>query len=464
MRFLWALAVFVFLFGQASFAQEASIRPVDAERDISVSALFQDLEGNVVWQYRPDSPKVLASNTKIFTTSAALLGLGSDFRWHTRVWRKGKELHIIGGGDPSLRLTSTGNHGERFLDELAASLKKKGLHSFARLILDDSYFRGPTRHPLWPEDQWQSVWCAPVSALSVNGNCIKVISKARKLLTEPPLGASLQLDSRDTGRGKGLSAWWQSDFSLAVRGDLRRDGEVDLAAREPREIFAHWVQEGLRKRGVIAPEFKWEKSEAPSTSAELIFDFPSGWSLAEALTVANKDSDNFVTEVLMRTLAAETGHEPNFIGGAQAVFNALKEAGWDSTPWSQLDGSGLARVKDSNGNEATPRQICSLLRFLLEQPTAPIFFDSLPIAGLEGRSKAWFQDPIFQPGRVHAKTGWIHGASALSGYLLADQNDILVFSILVNYVRDGKPRTHNNRFKKMRESAIREVLENWKRP
>ncbi|MDP6849927.1 MAG: hypothetical protein QF524_03200, partial [Planctomycetota bacterium] len=75
MRFLWALAVFVFLFGQASFAQEASIRPVDAERDISVSALFQDLEGNVVWQYRPDSPKVLASNTKIFTTSAALLGL-----------------------------------------------------------------------------------------------------------------------------------------------------------------------------------------------------------------------------------------------------------------------------------------------------------------------------------------------------------------------------------------------------
>jgi D-alanyl-D-alanine carboxypeptidase len=61
---------------------------------------------------------------------------------------------------------------------------------------------------------------------------------------------------------------------------------------------------------------------------------------------------------------------------------------------------------------------------------------------------------------VRAKTGWIVGASALSGYLLAGETP-LVFSILINYTKDKTLRTNNARFKKMQEDYLHEILRKW---
>jgi len=457
---LRSLPVFILL-AIPLWGQDPVIRPVDAEQGIEVAALVQDLQGNVIWEYQSDKAMVLASNTKLFTTAAALLRLGPSYRWRTKVFLSENQLTIVGGGDPSLRETPAGNYGEKLLDGIAAKLKQRGVTSVPELLLDNSFFQGAQRHALWPEEQWQNVWCAPISALAVEGNCLSVSVKGRKLVFQPALKPALKINSRDTGRGKGLSAWWEGDFSLAVRGDLRRNGEIRLAVKDSREVFALWAQEGLRKRGVLLPKFRWAADESVRHPGELVLEFHSGWTLAEALAVANKDSDNYVTEVLMRTLAAESGFPADFSGGAQAVRAALQQSGWTPKTLNLADGSGLARGGAGQGNEASPRDLCSLLAHMALQEEGATFFDSLPISGAEGSSKGWFQEPIFQPSRVHAKTGWIHGASSLSGYLLAGEDDVLVFSFLVNYVRDGKPRTHNNRFKKMREAALREVLKKW---
>ncbi len=111
-------------------------------------------------------------------------------------------------------------------------------------------------------------------------------------------------------------------------------------------------------------------------------------------------------------------------------------------------------------NLSTPKDICALLRKMSESEGSFLFFHSLPVGGKDGSLRNRFGETHFQPNRVRAKTGWIAGASALSGYLLAGDTP-LVFSILVNYTKDKTPRTNNARFKKMQEDYLQEVLKKW---
>ena len=77
--------------------------------------------------------------------------------------------------------------------------------------------------------------------------------------------------------------------------------------------------------------------------------------------------------------------------------------------------------------------------------------------GKEGRLKNRFKESLFSGGKVRAKTGWIKGASSLGGYLLVGETP-LVFSIVVNYQSDGKPRTNNARFRKLQEDILRALM------
>jgi hypothetical protein len=45
----------------------------------------------------------------------------------------------------------------------------------------------------------------------------------------------------------------------------------------------------------------------------------------------------------------------------------------------------------------------------------------------------------------------------LGGYLLVGETP-LVFSIVVNYQSDGKPRTNNARFRKLQEDILRALM------
>jgi D-alanyl-D-alanine carboxypeptidase/D-alanyl-D-alanine-endopeptidase (penicillin-binding protein 4) len=67
--------------------------------------------GKVVYSLNPDQLFIPASNTKLFTTAAALAAAGPDYRFHTTVEANGKtdpngrldgDLVIMGRGDPNL--------------------------------------------------------------------------------------------------------------------------------------------------------------------------------------------------------------------------------------------------------------------------------------------------------------------------------------------------------------------------
>ena len=73
-------------------AQAPQVRAIDAEKDIQVSCRVETLEGEVLFDWDGETPRVLASNTKLLTTAAALLALPANFRWQTTLLLDGERL------------------------------------------------------------------------------------------------------------------------------------------------------------------------------------------------------------------------------------------------------------------------------------------------------------------------------------------------------------------------------------
>jgi D-alanyl-D-alanine carboxypeptidase/D-alanyl-D-alanine-endopeptidase (penicillin-binding protein 4) len=113
------------------------------------------------------------------------------------------------------------------------------------------------------------------------------------------------------------------------------------------------------------------------------------------------------------------------------VREALEELGVDPAGLVQVDGSGLSRE-----NRARAEQLVALLEAVLrgDPASADAFLSSLAVAGETGT----LEDRMGGiAGRVRAKTGWIAGASALSGFASTDGGETIAFSILVEYPMVG---------------------------
>src|SRR6202162_629833 len=133
-----------------------------------------------------------ASNTKLFTTAAALALIGPDYSFHTTVETNGTldthgrltgDLVLVGRGDPNLSgrelpyalHTERNDHPIRVLEQLADTLTQKGVkYVDGDIIADDSYFAFERYGEGWSQDDL--VWAdgTPVSALTINDNVIFV--------------------------------------------------------------------------------------------------------------------------------------------------------------------------------------------------------------------------------------------------------------------------------------------------
>src|SRR5262249_50521554 len=133
-----------------------------------------------------------ASNTKLFTTAAALSLARSDHRFVTTVETTGSidsngrlqgDLVIVGQGDPNisgrvlpyaLKTERTPPHTQ-ILEELAAQLAARGVKIVDGDLIGDDTFYSPQRYGEgWAQDDLQWSDGAPVSALTFNDNLLFV--------------------------------------------------------------------------------------------------------------------------------------------------------------------------------------------------------------------------------------------------------------------------------------------------
>jgi D-alanyl-D-alanine carboxypeptidase/D-alanyl-D-alanine-endopeptidase (penicillin-binding protein 4) len=91
-----------------------------------------------------------------------------------------------------------------------------------------------------------------------------------------------------------------------------------------------------------------------------------------------------------------------------------------------VDGSGLSRL-----DLVTPRQIVALLSYMYKSRYFIPFFNSLPIAGVDGTLGDRMQNTKAQ-GKIRAKPGYLESVRNLSGYAFTGDNEPIAFSIIVN--------------------------------
>lgn len=160
--------------------------------------------------------------------------------------------------------------------------------------------------------------------------------------------------------------------------------------------------------------------------------------LSDSLKLVNKISQNLHTEVLLRTAATESCRKappapPPLDCSAlpldffpQAPSDFYKTAGISENDVIQTDGSGLSRH-----DLITPRAAVALLRYAAKQPWFPAYFDSLPVAGIDGTLEDRLKNTP-AVGRVHAKTGSVEHVRTRSGYAETGSGRKLIFSFLAN--------------------------------
>jgi D-alanyl-D-alanine carboxypeptidase/D-alanyl-D-alanine-endopeptidase (penicillin-binding protein 4) len=360
-------------------------------------AYVVDVSGDAprsVFRWRERTRRILASNAKLFPTTAALARFGADATLGTEVLGTGEldaegiyrgSLYLRGGGDPtfgSRRFTTRAYGGGATVQDLAELLDEAGIQRVTgRVYGDESAFDSLRGGP--DSGYGVSEWVGPLSALSYNRGLFT--ESGRGFQANPPAFAAARLDD----------------------------------ALEARDIPVR-----LRPRAGLTPAGATVLASVDSPPMERL------------IQLTNKPSDNFFAETLLKDLARQSGAVGTTSGGARV---ASSFAGSLGVRPRLVDGSGLSRA-----DRASPLGIVRLLSAMHGRTDFQPFFDSLPIAGRDGTLFDRMRRGAART-RCVGKTGTLSNVSALSGYCEARSGEDYAYSILMNYVYPTSARKLQDR-------------------
>jgi serine-type D-Ala-D-Ala carboxypeptidase/endopeptidase (penicillin-binding protein 4) len=336
-----------------------------------------------LFSFASHRPRVLASNTKLFTTAAVLNRFGADGHFYTTLYAHPSnavhghtlrgDLVIVGAGDPALAGSGFARRNGlplTPLGELAREVRNAGITRVTGDVrADDTAFDRRRGIPTGGVDA--SGELGPLSGLSFDsGFDGGHYASAPELVAAGALKAKLH------------------QLGVHVKGETGR-------TKLPHRVLA-------RKplASVASPR------------------------IADLIAATNHPSNNFFAEMLLKRLASRPGVKGTTRRGAHKVEKFAHKLG---THVRMNNGSGL-----SLSDRASPRQVGRLLSAMRERPDAGDFRLSLPLAGHEG-TVAHRMVGTAADGRCRTKTGTLSDVSALSGYCHAGHG-LVAFSILMNSV------------------------------
>lgn len=409
-----------------------------AEVGVQVIRLGQDPAGSaVIYARNPSLPLIPASNMKLLTTSAALQGLGGDFRFRTVLYQRGEDLVVVGDGDPTMGdvelLRPHGWGVTTTFESWAALLKSRGVTSVGDLVVDDGVFDEAFANPTWPADDLHKRYGAQVGGLNLNGNCLDFFLSPGGRGTvvgyrlDPPTKYATIANSCLSGT---KSAVWLTrkpqGNDIILRGEINAANgtPISVTVHDPTLFFGTVFAETLRSAGIEVNGRVVRQRGADVASAVPLAAHETP--IEVVIRRANKDSVNLYAEALLKRLGhAHDGQPGSWANGAAAI--AAYVAGRGVTP-------GECRIEDGSGLSGANRtSVNALSRVLLADyygPNRQMFLDSLAVGGTDGTLDKRFRNDL--RGRVYAKTGYIGGVRALSGYLRGRSGNWYAFSILMN--------------------------------
>ena len=402
-----------------------------------------------------------ASNMKLLTTSTAVATLPGDFTFTTGVFSDQEiengvlrgNIYIKGCGDPLMSTNS--------FDSLATSLCNKGIKSITgNLVGDVTYFDDIPWGSGWMWDDEPEAYEASITPLTVNDNAIHISVKAGR-----NSGDSLRYSvdhvtrfvsvvnrgttSSDTLLPSLTVSRLKNENTITIQGRMKPsdpEQQFDLSVWRPELFFLELLKEKLEEKGIVVHGTAVIDSVRGSRKMAEVTH-----SLDSVLSKINKPSNNLAAENLLKTLAAEKHGVPgSAVAGLAVVKQYLSSLGIDTTAITLADGSGLSFY-----NLVSPDAMVQILRRQYDrQSTFKRFYESLPVAGVDGTLKNRMRHTRAE-GNVHAKTGSISGVSTLSGYVTTADGKMLAFSIMANHFPGNATPLRNA------QDKIMELLANY---
>ena len=339
--------------------------------------------GTELVDHQASAPLTPASSNKVLTAWASLSALGGGHRMETRAVLSGGTVTLVGGGDVLLAADAgdpSAVVGHAGLGDLAraaaAELTGQGVTSVG-VALDDTLFTGPA---------WNSGW------------------------------------------ESGNEAWVGQIQPIMV--DVTAYGSTGYPA-DPAMEAARAFSQALSAAGItVTGEVTRAAAPAGATKLASVQSAP----LADVLSVSIKASDNTMTEVEGRVLAAATGREASFTGAAQAVREQLQADGFDVTGLTLVDVCGLAK-----GDKVPARLLAQIIARAAGADGGTVGRDlltALPVGALDGTLSDRYVGTS-AAGVVRAKTGSLDQTVSLTGTIVTADGRLLAYSVIIDGFPEG---------------------------
>ncbi len=406
-----------------------------------------------------------ASVTKAVTALYGLAVLGAEYRFGTRLLATGVvkngvlngDLVLAGGGDPTLDTDA--------LADMAARLKKAGVHSVKGRFL---VYGGalPYVHEINSGQPAHVGYNPSVSGLSLNYNRVHfewkrngsgyhVMMDARSARYRPDVQVARMLVKERKAPIYTYRDGGSFDSWTVARAALGKGGSRWLPVRKPEfytgEVFATFA----RSQGIVlrAPEVM---KGAPGGTVLVTHQSAP---LRDILREMLKYSTNLTAEMVgLAATSRRLGRPAISLRASAREMNswARKELGMDSV--QLVDHSGLGEA-----SRLSPAAMAAALARVHRNGALKPILKDIPMKDGKGRP---ISDP---PVKVVAKTGTLYFVSSLAGYMTAPDGTELAFAIFaaneklragINPERDERPpgaRGWNRRAKKLQQ----QLIERW---
>lgn len=411
--------------------------------------------GKVIYTHNGDTRLRPASNMKLLTGAQALQILGENYRFSTEVLTDGIQkgnvlkgnLFLKGKGDPTLL--------EKDFNDLASSLKKKGIKTIlGDLVADDTWYDS-IRHAVdvpWSDEH--EYYGAQISALTASPNSdfdagtviieVKPGDEAgdKPEITVTPRTSYVQVHNNAVTESNESKKTLKMNRKHGTN-QIYIDGNLPLKSSGSKTWISVWEPTGyaldlfriaLHKQGIkITGDI--QTGTTPVKAKLLAVD--NSDTLAQVMIPFMKLSNNTIAEGIVKEIGRVKAKDGSWEKGLEILEDQYKTMGITEKSIMMRDGSGLSHVDLISANALT-----SLLFNVQDDSWFPSYLNSLPVAGnsdrMIGGTLRNRMVGTAAEGKVIAKTGTITSVSTLSGYVNTKSGEHLVFSIMINNVINEK--------------------------
>jgi D-alanyl-D-alanine carboxypeptidase/D-alanyl-D-alanine-endopeptidase (penicillin-binding protein 4) len=413
-----------------------------SQKDVSIYIKETGDRGRVVASLNAQKSRTPASVVKAMTTYAALLKLGFNYRWPTKLYTTGRikagilygDLIIKGFGDPTL--------GSKDLSKFISAMRKEGIRGIrGNIVIDRSYFDVGSKNSAYFDENPYSAYNAMPDAMMFNERISTVcIEPKKRKVYRKHADKSYQVvnNLKHVNKPcKGRYAWPRVKISEQEnRSTVQLSGELSnrcstrnvcKVLTQPYKTLYYELKEKMRKAKMqVSGTLKLKQT--PPQARHLYTHYAPP--LEKIISKTAKKSNNLYARHLMLLLGAKVYGAPATLKkGRNAIKHILRSRGALGSGVLRIDnGSGLSRVSKMNALHLA-QMYDNAYEYYGKR-----WMKTLSIGGKDGTIRRRFAGSVAQ-NRAWMKTGTLKHVKNIGGYVKDRGGRLYTVVVLVNSTR-----------------------------